>query len=173
MPGIAAPRSREAAATRSGSSKWVVASTIARRVRSGSEDLKMPEPTKFALGAQLHHQRGVGGGGDAAGAEQDDGQPAALGDVADQLERRLQFLGGGGQLRLARATGQALRISPVIMRMWRTASTTLPVPASPFERIMAAPSRDAAQRLAEVGGAADERHLEGPLVDVVGLVGRA
>ena len=24
--------------------------------------------------------------------------------------------------------------------MWRTASTTLPVPASPFERIMAAPS---------------------------------
>jgi hypothetical protein len=39
--------------------------------------------------------------------------------------------------------------------MWRTASTTLPVP----------------QRLAEVGGAAHERHLERPLVDVVGLVG--
>ena len=31
---------------------------------------------------------------------------------------------------------------------------------------------DAAQRLAEVGGAAHERHGEGPLVDVVGLVGR-
>ena len=34
--------------------------------------------------------------------------------------------------------------------MWRTASTTLPVPASPFERIMAAPSpirRSASPRL--------------------------
>ena len=28
----------------------------------------------------------------------------------------------------------------MIERRWRTASTTLPVPASPFERIMAAPS---------------------------------
>ena len=28
----------------------------------------------------------------------------------------------------------------VISRMWRTASTTLPVPASPLERIIAAPS---------------------------------
>ena len=31
---------------------------------------------------------------------------------------------------------------------------------------------DPPERLPEVGGAADERHLEGPLVDVVGLVGR-
>ena len=31
---------------------------------------------------------------------------------------------------------------------------------------------DAAQRLAEVGGPAHERHGEGPLVDVMGLVGR-
>ena len=29
---------------------------------------------------------------------------------------------------------------PRIARMWRTASTTLPVPASPFVRIIAAPS---------------------------------
>ncbi len=38
----------------------------------------------------------------------------------------------------------------MIRRMWRTASTTLPVPASPFERIMAAPSairRSASPRL--------------------------
>ena len=48
----------------------------------------------------------------------------------------------------------------------------LPVPASPLERIMAAPSRDAAQRLAQVGRPAHEGHLEVPLVDVVGLVGR-
>ena len=42
------------------------------------------------------------------------------------------------------------RTSPVIRRMCRTASTTLPVPASPFERIIAAPSpmrRSASPRL--------------------------
>src|SRR6202012_904796 len=39
------PRPVEAAATRAGSRKWVVASTIARARRSGSSDLKMPEPT--------------------------------------------------------------------------------------------------------------------------------
>src|SRR3546814_13560796 len=34
------------------------------------------------------------------------------------------------------------------------------------------PLADAPERLAEVGGAAHERDVEGPLVDVVGLVGR-
>ena len=60
----------------------------------------------------------------------------------------------------------------MISRMWRTASTTLPVPASPLERIIAAPSPMPPQRLAEIGRAADEGHLEGELVDVVALVGR-
>ena len=42
------------------------------------------------------------------------------------------------------------RISPRIMRRWRTASTMSPVPASPLERIIAAPSpirRSASPRL--------------------------
>ena len=41
-------------------------------------------------------------------------------------------------------------ISPLIVRRWRTASTMSPVPASPFERIIAAPSptrRSASPRL--------------------------
>ena len=42
-----------------------------------------------------------------------------------------------------------LRMSPRMLRRWRTASTTLPVPASPFERIMQAPS-ESTERLAEV-----------------------
>ena len=55
--------------------------------------------------------------------------------------------------------------------MWRTASTTLPVPASPLERIIAAPSairRSASPRLVapQTNGT-----LKAPLVDVVGLVG--
>ena len=43
-----------------------------------------------------------------------------------------------------------LRMSPMIERRWRTASTMLPVPASPLERIIAAPSlmrRSASPRL--------------------------
>ena len=41
-------------------------------------------------------------------------------------------------------------MSPVIERRWRTASTMLPVPASPLDRIIAAPSemrRSASPRL--------------------------
>uniref|UniRef100_J3MHX3 Uncharacterized protein n=1 Tax=Oryza brachyantha TaxID=4533 RepID=J3MHX3_ORYBR len=36
---------------------------------------------------------------------------------------------------------RSARMSPMTERTWRTASTTLPVPASPLVRIMAAPSR--------------------------------
>ena len=65
-----------------------------------------------------------------------------------------------------------LRMSPRIERRWRTASTMLPVPASPFERIMAAPSlmrRSASPRLVAPH---TNGHGERPLVDVVRLVGR-
>ena len=72
----------------------------------------------------------------------------------------------------AGSSAASRRISPRISRMWRTASTTLPVPASPFERIMAAPSamrRSASPRLVapHTNGT-----LKAPLVDVVRLVGR-
>ena len=55
--------------------------------------------------------------------------------------------------------------------MCRTASTTLPVPASPFVRIMAAPS--AIRRSASPRSVAPHTNgtLERPLVDVVRLVG--
>ena len=56
--------------------------------------------------------------------------------------------------------------------MWVTALTMSPVPASPFVRIIAAPSAIRAQRLTEVRRTADERHRERPLVDVVLDVGR-
>ena len=45
---IAEPRPSDARATRSGSAKWVVASTIAAARVAGSSDLKIPEPTKTA-----------------------------------------------------------------------------------------------------------------------------
>ena len=55
--------------------------------------------------------------------------------------------------------------------MCPVAFDTSPVPASPFERIIAAPSvmrRSASPRLVD---AADERNRERPLVDVVAVVG--
>ena len=96
---IAVPRPSEARATRAGSSKWVVASTIARgagRRVLGLEDARAHE---HALGAELHHQRRVGRGGDAAGAEQHDRELAVARDLADEVQRRLVLLGGRRELR--------------------------------------------------------------------------
>ena len=60
----------------------------------------MPEPTNTRLRAELHHERGVGRGRDAAGAEQRDRQRAGLGDAADEVVRGLELLGGAEQLGL-------------------------------------------------------------------------
>ena len=56
--------------------------------------------------------------------------------------------------------------------MWRTASITLPVPASPFRPDHGGPFPEPPQGLAQVRGAADEGDFEVPLVDVIFLVGR-
>src|SRR5829696_8860189 len=45
-------------------------------------------PDEHAVGPELHHQRSVGRGGDAAGREEDDGEPPVLGDPAYQLVGR-------------------------------------------------------------------------------------
>ena len=76
-------------------------------------------------------------------------QPAGGGDDAHEVERRLQLLGRGRELGVRRACCRR-RISARIARRWRTASTMSPVPASPLERIIAAPSpmrRSASPRL--------------------------
>ena len=110
--------------------------------------LEDPRADEVALGAELHHQRRVGGGGDATGAEHRHRQASLGGDLVDDFERRLVLLGGRGKL-LGTELGELLDPADNI-RMWRTASTTLPVPASPLERIIAAPSpirRSASPRL--------------------------
>ena len=68
---------------------------------AGLEDAAADE---HAVGAELHHHRGVGRGRDAAGGEQHDGQRAGLGDLVDQLVRRLQLLGRDEELVRATAT---------------------------------------------------------------------
>ena len=76
--GVAEPLETLASSLPRRGSAWS-ASTIARARGAGSSLLKMPEPTKHAVGAELHHQRRVGGRRDAAGGEHDDRQAAELG----------------------------------------------------------------------------------------------
>ena len=170
-PGIAAPRPRLTLARMSASRKWVVASTMALARGGGVVALEDARAHEHGLGAELHDERGVGRGGDAAGAEhrhraacRSRRSPAraasgawsflaqsnssawsAGGDLADVAEDRAQVAHG---LDDVAGAGLALRAD--------------------HARALG----DAAQRLAEVGGAAHERHGERPLVDVVGLVGR-
>src|SRR5690606_38185919 len=59
------------------------------------EDARADE---VALRAELHRERCVRGRRDAARAEQRDRQPAGLGHLRDDLERRLKLLGDRGQL---------------------------------------------------------------------------
>jgi len=59
-----------------------------------------------------------------------------------------------------------------MVRMCLTASTTLPVPASPFGPDHGGPLADPPQGLAEIDGAANKRHLEVPLIYVVFVVRR-
>ena len=112
----------------------------------------MPLPDEHRLRAELHHERGVGRGGDAARAEQRDRELAALGDLLHELERRAELLGPAVEL-LGAGDFEIVLMSPRIERRWRTASMMLPVPASPFERIRprlrrcaAAPRRGSSRR---------------------------
>src|SRR4051812_26941222 len=59
---------------------------------AGLEDAGADED---ALGAELAHERGVGGGGDAARGEEHHRELAELGDLLDELVRGAQLLGGG------------------------------------------------------------------------------
>src|SRR5665647_2608480 len=124
---------------------------------------------KDALRAELHHEGGVGGRGDAAGAEVDHRELAILGHPADQLVGRRQLLGGDVQLvRIER--GEAADLAHdgahVTHGLDDVAGAGLALGAHHRGAFA-----DAAQGLTEVHGAADEGHLELPLVDVVGLVG--
>jgi hypothetical protein len=92
------------------------------------------------------------------------------GDLLDQLVRGLELLGGDVELVLGRLVSR--RISPRIWRMWVVALETSPVPGLALGADHRRALGDPAQRLAEVGRAADERTSNGPLVDVVRVVGR-
>jgi hypothetical protein len=127
---------------------------------AGLPDLKMPEPTKTPSAPSciiIAASAGVA-------------MPPAVNSTTgacrprrprDEVVRRLELLGGDVQLVGSRPWRR--RSSARMVRMWVTALETSPVPASPLERIIAAPSvirRSASPRLvAPHTNGTGERHL--------------
>ena len=140
------------------------------RAQVGVARLEDARADEDAVGAELHAERRVGGGRDAAGGEGDDRQPAVLGHPAHELVRRLQVLRLGVQLVAAQrlqppdAAEDGAHVRDGVDDVARSGLTL----GADHRGALA----DAAQRLAEVRGAADERHREAPLVDVMLDVGR-
>ena len=165
------PASREAAATALGVLEVRGRLDDRARARAGVRGLEDPRADEHALGAELHHQRGVGRRRDPAGARSS--RPAAGPSRPPRAPARAAPAAPWPRSAARRRPSTPSRRMPArIARMWRTASTTLPVPASPLVRIIAAPSairRSASPRLVAPH---TNGHLEGPLVDVVRLVGR-
>ena len=87
-PRIASPSSVEAVATRSGSLKCVVASTMARARRSGSSDLKMPEPTKLPSAPSCIISAASAGVAIPPAQKSGTGSQPRSGDLLDHVERR-------------------------------------------------------------------------------------
>ena len=136
---------------------------------SGFEDAGADE---YAVRAQLHHHGGVGGGCHATGGKHDHGQLTGLRNFEHQV------VGGGKFFRLhvqlvGHGVVQALQLGDLALngadmlgclRDVTGASLTL---RTDHGRTLG----DTAQCLAQVGGAAYERHRELVLVNVVHVIG--
>ena len=121
------------------------------------------------LGAELHRECGIGGGRQAARAEQRDGERAGLGDLLHERERRAELLGPVEQLGgvgLGDAPDVAGDRTEVADRLDDVAGARLALRTDHRGTL-----GDSTERLAEVGRTADERHVERELVDVVRLIG--
>ena len=170
-PRIGSPSSIEAAATRSGSLE--VGGRLDDRPGPPLRVLRLEDSRahEVPLGAELHDEGRVRRRRDPAGAEQRHREPAALRHLLDDLERRAQLLGLGGELLAAQRAelpDAADDPAQVANRLDDVAGSGLALGAD-HRRALADPP----QRFAEVGGATDERDLEGVLVDVIRLVGRS
>src|SRR5260221_840434 len=148
IPGIASPSSSHASRIAFGSSKCVFAFTIAFARASGSLLLKMPEPTNTASAPSLRTSAA------SAGVAMPPAEKFGTGSLPVFAISRSRS--SGAPISFAVRINSSSRsvvsrfISETIVRMCRTASTTLPEPASPLVRIIAAPSamrRTASPRL--------------------------
>ena len=166
---MGAPRPRLTLARMSASRKLVVASTMALARRAGSSLLKMPEPTNTASAPSCMTRAASAGVAMPPAQNIGHRQRAGLGDLLHERQRGLQLLGPVeqlGRVGLGDLADVAEDRAQVADGLDDVAGAGLALGAD-----HAGALGDAPQRLAEVGGAAHERDGEGPLVDVVGLVG--
>ena len=138
MPTMASPRPREASATAIGSSNWAVALTMARARSAGLPDLKMPEPTNTPS-APICIIRAA-----SAGVATPPAVNITTGRAPVSATSRTSSYGARSSFAATYSSSWARpwswAISLRMVRMCFTASETSPVPASPLDRIMAAPS---------------------------------
>mmetsp|Transcript_71276 Transcript_71276/g.153757 ORF Transcript_71276/g.153757 Transcript_71276/m.153757 type:complete len:319 (-) Transcript_71276:22-978(-) len=148
MPVMGSPMSSDTSASTCGLLKCVTALTIALARFAGSVDLKMPLPTKTPSTPSCM-QRAA-----SAGVATPPAAKLTTGSLPSFLTCWRRFRGAPISLAMVKSSSSSMvwtmRISLCSVRMWRIASTMLPVPASPFVRIMLAPSamrRSASPRL--------------------------
>ena len=170
MPTIGSPRPADTSASTLGSSKCVVASTIAFARVSGSPDLKIPEPTKTPSAPSCMQRDASAGVAMPPAVNVTTGSRPFSATQRIELVRRAVLLRGGVQLVLAQRLERADRAE-------HRAHVRHRVDDVSRARLALRPDHrrtlgDAAKRLAEVRRAADERHGERPLVDVVLDIGR-
>ena len=170
IPRIGAPSPLETSAIFFGSSKKVVAWTIAFAIRAGSSLLKMPEPTKTPSAPSCMTSAASAGVLIPPATKLTTGSFPVRGDILDQLVRRAELLGRHEQLVLAQSLEAAdlgQHVAQLADGLDDVAGPGLAL--GPHHRGALV---DPAQGFAEVAAAAHERDLEGVLVDVVALVGR-
>ena len=138
MPTIGSPRPAETRARISASRKCVVASTIAFARRSGSPDLKMPEPTKTPSAPSCMQSDASAGVAIPPAVNVTTGSfPFSATHLTSSYGARSSFASAYSS---SSRSAPSLRMWPKTARMCVTALTMSPVPASPLVRIIAAPS---------------------------------
>mmetsp|Transcript_103400 Transcript_103400/g.277943 ORF Transcript_103400/g.277943 Transcript_103400/m.277943 type:complete len:241 (+) Transcript_103400:761-1483(+) len=138
IPVMASPMFSEISARTLGSLKCVVAFTIARARFSGSVDLNMPLPTKTPSTPSCMHNAA------SAGVATPPAAKLTTGNLPSFFTCLRSSTGAPISLACVKSSSSSIiwtaRISLCKVRTWRTAELTSPVPASPFVRIMLAPS---------------------------------
>ena len=130
----------------------------------------MPEPTNTPSAPSCMTSAASAGVAIPPAQNRTTGQTTVGGHLADEMQRGAELLGGGGQFAVVKRA-EPLQLAVDLAQM-ADRLDDVPGPGLALGADHRRAFADAPQRLAEVGGAADEGNRERPFVDVVGLVGR-
>ena len=138
MPTMASPRFSDRRASRSASCQLAVACTMAAARLAGSPDLKMPEPTNTPSAPSSIMRAASAGVATPPAAKLTTGRRPLSCTYLARSYGTASCLAASYTSSSRRETSS--RICLFMVRMWRTAWMTSPVPGSPLVRIMDAPS---------------------------------